>query len=303
IKQKKMDPEEKKDVLIVEDSPTQAEYLRGILIRHNYSSSIALRGDEALEILKIATPKLIISDILMPGIDGYELCKRVKFDERLKNIPFMLLTVLSTPEDIIKGIEVGADGFIVKPFEENYLISTVQFLIANNELKKFGYTEPTMEIILRGKRYALNTSQIQILNLLLMSYENVLGIKEIEGLKKEPKNLYEKEAEYDFLIEGLPVPIIVVRGIKGEIISLNSYASSLFNLKKEEILGKNLFEIINFNPIDYSKIRELFIPSKERKFCEVKGILPSEEVSQFKFISTPIFYRGKPAFQISILKT
>ena len=110
-----MIPEEERDILIVEDSPTQAEYLRKILRDYNYTSFVALSGEEALEILKTHTPKIVISDIVMSGIDGYELCKIIRNDERLKDIIFLLLTILSDPKDIIKGLEVGADGFITKP--------------------------------------------------------------------------------------------------------------------------------------------------------------------------------------------
>ncbi|MEN2984880.1 MAG: response regulator, partial [Dictyoglomaceae bacterium] len=98
-------PSEEKDILIIEDSPTQAEYLRKILRDYRYSSFIASSGEEALELLKTRTPQLIISDIVMPGIDGYEVCRRIKSDEKLKNIIVLLLTVLSDPKDIIRGLE------------------------------------------------------------------------------------------------------------------------------------------------------------------------------------------------------
>jgi len=141
-----MIPEEERDILIVEDSPTQAEYLRKILSDYNYTSFVALSGEEALEILKTHTPKIVISDIVMSGIDGYELCKIIRNDERLKDIIFLLLTILSDPKDIIKGLEVGADGFITKPYNLNYLISTIQFLISTRELRKFIGIESIIEL-------------------------------------------------------------------------------------------------------------------------------------------------------------
>jgi len=298
------------DILIVEDSPTQAEYLRKILSKYNYSCFVALSGEEALEILKLNSPKLIISDIIMPGISGYELCKIVKSNEKLKDIIFLLLTVLSDPKDIINGLEAGADGFITKPFDTNYLISTIQFLLSNHELKKFGHTESTIEINIMGKKRSIRTSQIQILNLLLSSYEQAIDkideIKhlkeEIEKLNKELKLLYEKDKEYDFLIEGIPIPIIIVRDVKGEIIGANSYVSYIFNIKKEDLIGKNLFETLNLEPIQYSHLRSI-LSSNEKKSCKVNINLPSGEKSSFEFVSIPIFYKEKPAYQVSILKT
>lgn len=304
-----MVPDEDRDILIVEDSPTQAEYLRKLLSKHNYSCFVALSGEEALEILKISTPKLIISDIIMPGISGYDLCKIVKASDKLKDVIFLLLTVLSDPKDIINGLEVGADGFITKPFDPNYLISTIQFLLSNHELKRFGHTESTIEINVMGKKYSLRTTQIQILNLLLLSYEQLIekfeDIKhlkeEIEKLNRELKLMYEKDKEYDFLIEGIPIPIVIIKDIKGEIIGANSYVSSFFNLKKEDIVGKNLFEILSLEPMDLTHLRSI-LSSNEKKTTKVNVTLSSGEKTYFEFVSIPIFYKEQPAYQVSILK-
>ncbi|MGC8814453.1 response regulator [Dictyoglomus sp.] len=306
-----MVPENNRDILIVEDSPTQAEYLRNILKDYNFSSFVALSGEEAIEILKSKTPKLIISDILMPGIDGFELCKIVKSSEKWKDIIVLLLTTLSDPKDIIKALDVDADAFIIKPFNKKYLISTVQFLISHSELKKLGYTESNLEINIMGKKYTLRSTQIQILNLLLFSYEKTIGdMEEIRKLKQEIKKLneklreiYEKDKEYDFLIEGIPIPILVIKDIRGEIIGANSSALSFFNMKKEEIIGKNIFEILHLSPLHITQLRETLTPSKDKKTVKIKATLPSGESAELRIITTPIFYKEVPAFQVSILKT
>ncbi|MGC9002694.1 MAG: response regulator [Dictyoglomus sp.] len=306
-----MVPENNRDILIVEDSPTQAEYLRKILRDYNFSSFVALSGEEAIEILKSKTPKLIISDILMPGIDGFELCKIVKSSEKWKDIIVLLLTTLSDPKDIIKALDVDADAFIIKPFNKKYLISTVQFLISHSELKKLGYTESNLEINIMGKKYTLRSTQIQILNLLLFSYEKTIeDMEEIRKLKQEIKKLneklreiYEKDKEYDFLIEGIPIPILVIKDIRGEIIGANSSALSFFNMKKGEIIGKNIFEILHLSPLHITQLRETLTPSKDKKTVKIKATLPSGESAELRIITTPIFYKEVPAFQVSILKT
>ncbi|MCX7942245.1 MAG: response regulator [Dictyoglomaceae bacterium] len=299
--------EEERDILIVEDSPTQAEYLRKILRDYGYSSFVALSGEEALELLKTKIPQVVISDIVMPGIDGYELCGKIKSDEKLKNIIVLLLTVLSDPKDIIRGLEVGADGFITKPFDTKYLISTLQFLISSRELKKLGTIESVIEINILGKRYRLYTTQIQILNLLLQSYEKYLEKneeieklkEEINKLNKELKLLYEKDKEYEYLIEGIPLPIFVVKDIGGEILTSNSYVSLLLKKDKEEIIGKNLFELLKLSPLEIAKLREVLLSPKEKRTCKIKGNICDEEV-ELECIGVPIIYNEKPAIQLTI---
>src|SRR6266508_73862 len=111
------------DILIVEDSPTQAERLKYILEHHRYRFSAARHGQEALVILAAHPPRLVISDVIMPEMDGYQLCRHIKQDEKLKSIPVILLTSLNDPIDVVKGLECGADDFIFKPYDEQYLLA------------------------------------------------------------------------------------------------------------------------------------------------------------------------------------
>src|ERR1039458_4872075 len=106
------------DILIVEDSPTQTEHLRHILEQNDYQVRIATDGREALGVMADWKPSLIISDIVMPEMDGFELCRRIKSDQRYRDIPVVLLTALDDPHDVIKALECGADNFISKPYDE-----------------------------------------------------------------------------------------------------------------------------------------------------------------------------------------
>src|SRR5579862_5371582 len=103
------------EILIVEDSRTQAEQLKYMLEDHDFNVIATRNGREALEALHKHKPTLVITDITMPEIDGYELCRRIRVDEKLADLPVILLTALSDPEDVFKGLECGADNFITKP--------------------------------------------------------------------------------------------------------------------------------------------------------------------------------------------
>lgn len=158
-------------ILIVEDSPVQAKRLRFLLEENGFEVGVAIDGEQALESLKEKKPMIIISDIVMPGIDGYELCTRIKADKESVNIPVILLTSLRDPLDIIKGLQSGADNFITKPYDDEYLLSRIYYLLANRNLLKSGSAEMVIEIIFRGERFSINSEKKQILDLLLSVYE------------------------------------------------------------------------------------------------------------------------------------
>ncbi|MEN2984818.1 MAG: histidine kinase, partial [Dictyoglomaceae bacterium] len=149
----------------------------------------------------------------------------------------------------------------------------------------------------------------QILNLLLQSYEKYLEKneeieklrKEIERLNKELKILYERDKEYDYLIDGIPLPILVIKDTSGEILTSNSYISSLLKRNKEEIIGKNIFDIIKLEPIELVKLRDILLFPKEKRVCRVKGIIGEEEM-ELEYIGVPIIYNERPAIQLTIKK-
>src|SRR5439155_1179846 len=123
-------------ILVVEDSPTQAEELQYILEQNGYQVSRATNGKKALEAMNKRKPTIVVSDIMMPEMDGYQLCRRIKEDNNFKDVPVILLTSLSDPVDVIKGLECGADNFITKPYDENYLLSRIQYILINRKLYK-----------------------------------------------------------------------------------------------------------------------------------------------------------------------
>jgi PAS domain S-box-containing protein len=187
-------------ILIVEDSPTQAEQLQHILERHDYRVSVAGNGKQALALLGQSAPTMVISDIVMPEMDGYQLCKQIKSDERLKNIPVMLLTSLSDPIDIIRGLECGADNFLTKPYDEQMLRSRIQYILLNREVRKGARTEIGVEIVFGGQRFTVTPERQQILDLLITTYEtavqkNLELIKTQEELRSLNESLEEKVEE------------------------------------------------------------------------------------------------------------
>jgi DNA-binding response OmpR family regulator/signal transduction histidine kinase len=159
------------EVLIVEDSPTQAAQLKFILEEHGYSLTAVRNGREALASIDRQLPTLVISDVIMPEMDGYELCSHIKREARCHNIPVILLTSLSDPADVIKGLESGADSFIFKPYDEHYLLARVSHLLANQHLRESESTQMGVEVFFAGRKFFITSDRLQILNLLLSTYE------------------------------------------------------------------------------------------------------------------------------------
>lgn len=125
-------------VLLIEDNGELRDYLSRLLAK-NYCVIDASNGEEGLEKIKKEMPDFILSDVMMPGISGIELCEKVKSDIDTCHIPLILLTALSEREDIIKGINAGADDYLTKPFDLHILESKINTIIKNRKLfrKKF----------------------------------------------------------------------------------------------------------------------------------------------------------------------
>ena len=175
------------NILIVEDSPTQTKLLRLILEENGYTVDSAPNGVKALECIRAKKPDLIITDIVMPEMDGFALCKALKVDPNLRFIPVMLLTSLSDPQDVIKGLQAGADNFLTKPYEDTFLISCIQYIFSNQELRRGNSSGPEIEIMFAGQKYFINSDRIQIIDLLLSTYEN--AVQKNTELKKAHSDL------------------------------------------------------------------------------------------------------------------
>jgi DNA-binding response OmpR family regulator len=160
-------------ILIAEDSLTQARRLQYILEQQGYRVVAAVNGRAALECATRERPALIISDVVMPEMTGYELCRQVKQDAQLGDVPVVLVTTLSDPHDVIRGLECGADNFILKPYETDQLLRRIQLVLANDSLRHGSprAAPPGLEIVFRGQRHCITADRLQILNLLLSTYE------------------------------------------------------------------------------------------------------------------------------------
>jgi CheY-like chemotaxis protein len=122
-------------ILIVDDNPQNIQFLGGLLTENGYDLGVAQNGVETLEFVKDKTPDLILLDIMMPEMDGYETCERLKSDKRYRHIPVIFLTAKTETEDIVKGFHLGGVDYVTKPFITEELLARVQTHVQMKTLK------------------------------------------------------------------------------------------------------------------------------------------------------------------------
>ena len=120
-----------KKILIVDDEPEIIDLLEMRLNRYGYKIITAFDGMEGLEKARKEIPDLIILDVMMPRMDGYSVCRMLKYDEKYKKIPIIIFTSRSQEADKVTGKEVGADAYVPKPFEPDHLVKEVKRLLGD----------------------------------------------------------------------------------------------------------------------------------------------------------------------------
>jgi adenylate cyclase len=123
-------------ILVVDDTPANIQVLAGTLKESGYQISVATSGKQALEIVERVRPDLILLDVMMPEMDGFEACRRLKASEGTRGIPVIFLTAKTEVEDIVKGFEVGAVDYVAKPFNPHELLARVSTHLTMDELRR-----------------------------------------------------------------------------------------------------------------------------------------------------------------------
>ena len=168
-----------KMVLVIEDEPDIRELIHFNLNKFDYKVQLANNGEKGLKEARALEPDLILLDLMLPGIQGIDVCRVIKSDANLKNIPIIILSALGQEEDIVKGLDAGADDYVTKPFSLDILnarIKTVlrryntnddEDLSKNISLKGIKISSRTRDVKIDGKSISLTYTEFQILHLLI----------------------------------------------------------------------------------------------------------------------------------------
>ena len=128
-------------VLVVDDEHDILELIRYNLEREDFDVATVETGEDALRLARETEPDLIILDIMLPGMNGTEVCKRLKSDDQTRDIPVLMLTAKSTSSDVVNGLELGADDYVTKPFIPSVLLARVRALL--RRVQRGGATSTT----------------------------------------------------------------------------------------------------------------------------------------------------------------
>ena len=264
-------------IVVAEDSPTQAIKLALLLKEAGYIPHVAQNGREALEMLERQRADLVISDVMMPEMDGYQLCSAIKSHPSLRQIPVILLTSLSEPEDVIAGLENQADYYVTKPYDQKYLLGKVSSLLTGSH--KVETNGDDLEVTIQGRTYRVSSDRRQMVNLLLSTYENaVLQNRELartrDALERANHRLAENldelaasEQRFRSLVQ--TVPDIVYRlDPQGHFTFINEAIRRL-GFEPEELLGGH------FSAIIYPS--EVAAVSREQVLARLKGVKTGAE--------------------------
>jgi PAS domain S-box-containing protein len=228
------------EILIAEDSPTQGELLKHYLSTRGYSVRLAGDGKQALAAAIKNKPAMLITDVVMPEMDGYTLCREIKSSEALKDIPVVLLTSLSRPQDILRGLECGADSFIRKPYDDKYLVTRVEYILANRELRKTDRLQIGVQLQFGGQAHFITAEKQQILDLLISTYEGAVQIN--EELETKQRELARERDLLHTLMDNVP-DFISFKDTAGRFTTINrALAGALGISRPEDALGDTDFD-------------------------------------------------------------
>jgi signal transduction histidine kinase/ActR/RegA family two-component response regulator len=231
-------------VLIVENITAQAQMLCHILEEQGYRVSIADNGQSALDMTAGLQPALVISGVKIPEMSGYELCRQIKAHPELRQIPVILVTSLVDPNEVLLGLQCGADSFVIKPYERSHMLARVEHALSSRGIEPLPEAGAPAEIFFHGERHHITASRTQILNLLMSTYD--AAVQRNNELTESREQLRERTADVlksnrflDSIIEHIPTAVYIKDAVQLRYVRVNSAQEQLTGLLRGDTLGKS----------------------------------------------------------------
>ena len=176
------------NVLLVEDEKSITTLIKYNLEKEGFKVYCSETGEDALKIIKEKTPDLVILDWMLPDTSGIDVCRQIKIDKKLKNIPVLILTAKGEPDDKIKGLEVGADDYVTKPFNNKELLLRVKSLIKRSKpslledlgiFKDLKIDRITRKVFRENKEIKLGPIEYKLLDFFIKSPQRVYSREQL----------------------------------------------------------------------------------------------------------------------------
>ena len=241
-------------ILVVEDSRTQAERLRLLLSQEGYEVEVAPTAREGLAKAKTSEVDLVISDVTMPEMDGFEFCRAMKSSPATDHVPIILLTASASPADIIKGLESGADNFIPKAYDDEYLLERIRRIFEQLERREQENLLMEVNMTVGGRRITVNADRQQIMELLFSTFEEVSrshdelarANRELERARQEADRANRAKSEFlSRMSHELRTPLNAVIGF-GQLLEMaNLGPEEQQSVRHIIAAGRHLLDLIN----------------------------------------------------------
>jgi len=276
------------NILVVDDTPENLSLLIGILSENGYEVRPASDGEFAIQSAQATPPDVILLDVKMPGIDGYEVCRRLKADEQTRDIPVIFISALSETEDKVRGFEVGGLDYITKPFQAQEILARVQ-----THLQLYAFQRNLQQEIIKRQ-------QIE---------------EELRALNQRLRDANaSKDTFFSIIAHDLRNPFTSLIGLTGLLVEeFDSFDSTRIEtmLGRVHASAKNLYALLT-NLLDWSRLQRGIIEFRPDKtylrhpveHC-VEFIRPTAEAKQIHLsstISSEIVVYADPAMLKTILR-
>lgn len=215
-------------VLVVEDSRPQAHQLRLILESDGFEVEIAEDGQAGLDRLAESRFDLVLSDVIMPRLGGFDLCKRIRADRKLRTTPVILLTAFKDVVDIIEGLECGADNYVTKPYAAKHLLDRIHGVLQRRSQPATRRADGAIQLVAGGRSFAIGLDKQRILDILVSTFEDFTAARQreqesmlaVEKERSEAAALRESERFFQSTLDALAVYMAVLDE-SGKIIATN----------------------------------------------------------------------------------
>ncbi|MDA3930037.1 MAG: response regulator, partial [Prolixibacteraceae bacterium] len=238
-------------ILVVDDNYTASEFIKIVLEEEGYIVQTEQSGEKVLFVMNEIQPDLILLDLWMPGMNGFEVCKMLKADVQTKDIPIIFLSATTDTAEKVKGFQLGAVDFISKPFDQTELLARVQNHLQINQMR--------LQLEIQAKELAEFNSQL-----------------EIEIIRRK-----QAEERYDAFINA-DLDMIFVKDEHFRYLVVNDAMAKFFGKTKDEMLGKTDQELTDVNVVFPCQ-------SSDRKAMESKSAFKIEEQLGNSFCETTKF--------------
>lgn len=218
---------EAKHILVVEDEEDIQELISYNLKKEKYQVDTVSTGEEAIHFAKTKLPDVIILDLMLPGIDGFEVCRCLKSNETSRAIPIVILTAKGEETDIVTGLELGADDYITKPFSPSILIARIRAI-----LRRKSPTNASVEEIIKHGELIIDTFRHQVL-----LYGNAIQLtstefKILHFLASQPGRVYSRDQivnaihQADFAVTARAIDVQIV-GLRKKLGNKNEFIETV----------------------------------------------------------------------------